>query len=142
MDLVCDALQIDRNELTDFEETNNFHIGATKFVNWIFFIVLNLTLMLVPGYLTLDSEANLHSMIGALLLSFFLPIFIVFLTANMSPIERLIKFGIGYMVYFIMIIVIAGIPHGFNTGFFACILISLATLYFGHKIVKRKDALF
>jgi hypothetical protein len=43
---------------------------ANKLVSTAFLVVLNLLLMTIIGYLTLDTEATLNSRVGALLLSF------------------------------------------------------------------------
>ena len=105
--------------------------NGTTIVNGIFLIILNLSLMFIIGYLTLDSEANFNSRIGALLLSFFLPMFIVFKTKNMGAIERMLKFGVGFIAYIILSLIMVGLPQSFVTGLIPCLVIGLATLFYG-----------
>ncbi len=60
--------------------------------------------MLIIGFLTLDSNANINSRIGALLLSFFIPFFIVLLTQQMNGLERMLKFGTGFLFYIVFLL--------------------------------------
>ena len=93
----------------------------------------------IIGFLTLDSNATINSLFGGILLSFFLPIFIVFFTKNMNGMERMLKFGFGYFAYFILVMVKQGFPTGFVTGLFPCLLISLSVLYFGSELTKKTE---
>ncbi|MBI5914464.1 MAG: hypothetical protein HY842_03745 [Bacteroidetes bacterium] len=104
---------------------------GTTIVNGVFLIVLNLVLMSIIGYLTLDSDANPNSRIGAFLLSFFIPIFIVYKTRNMDAIERMLKFGFGFISYIILSLIMVGFPQAFVTGLIPCLVVALATLYYG-----------
>jgi len=83
------------------EQAQKKSIGAI-IVNGFFLVVLNIVLMMIIGYLTLDSEANINSRIGAYLLSFFIPVFIVLKTRNMNGLERMLKFGFGFIFYIIL----------------------------------------
>ncbi|PXX23726.1 helix-turn-helix domain-containing protein [Arenibacter sp. ARW7G5Y1] len=136
LNLICDVLQIDISELIPNEDsmTNNF--GAL-IINKFFLLALNMVLMGMIGYLTLDSNANLNSRFGGLMLSIFLPYFIVTLTKKMNSKERMFKFG--YIIYFVFIIIKHGFPIGFGTGLFPCLLISLSVLYFGADLIKYLD---
>ena len=137
LNLICDVLEIDIKELTSEGNTiKNNNIG-TKIVNGLFLLALNMILMGIIGFLTLDSNANMNSIFGGVLLSFFLPFFIVFLTKDMNGLERMLKFGFGYFAYFIITLALHGFPIGFVTGLFPCLLISLSILYFGSKLTKR-----
>lgn len=107
---------------------------AITIVNGVFLIVLNLSLMSIFSYLTLDSAANLNSRIGALLLSFFLPAFIVFKTQNISGLKRMLRFGFGFMVHIILSITIIGFPLGFTTCLIPCLVLGLGVLFYGDKI--------
>ncbi len=137
LQLICEALQIDAGELRERRELDKPISLGTKIVNALFLLALNLILMGILGYMTLDSEANTNSRLGGLLLSIFLPMSIVLLTIKMSGIERMLKFGFGFIVYFILVVVSHGFPTGFITGLFPCLLISLAVLYFGQDIIKH-----
>lgn len=138
LNLICDVLQIDITELISAEESRTNNIG-TNIINGFFLISLNMVLMGIIGYLTLDSNANLNSKFGGVMLSFFLPYCIVTLTKKMTGMERMLKFGFGYITYFILIMIMHGFPIGFGTGLFPCLLISLSVLYFGGGLIKYLD---
>ncbi len=140
--LICDVLEIDINEFKKIEvDSNNRNIFDIT-INLVFYILLNLILMFMIGYLTLDSEANFNSRIGAFLLSFFVPVFIVSLTPLMSKKERVLKFGLGYFSYIVMLLSIQGIRQGFQsgirTGLFFCLLIAIGVLYYGNSFIKTE----
>lgn len=134
--LICDVLQIDIKELlVDDNSQNRKNIGK-RIANGLFLVALNFVLMGVVGYLTLDSAANINSRFGGFLLSFFLPFFIVMLTSKMDGLERMLKFGFGYIAYFILMMIMHDFFVGLQTGLFPCILISLTVLYFGSDLKK------
>jgi transcriptional regulator with XRE-family HTH domain len=143
LSLICEALQINVEELID-EENNDGDKSIkikviTAIVNGLFLVALNLVLMLTIGYMTLDSNANLNSRFGGFLLSVFIPFFIVNWTKKMSGLERLIKFGTGFIFYFFFVMAMAGFPRGFVSGLFPCALIFLSVLYFGHVLMKNSN---
>jgi len=138
LSLICDALQLDIAELRIIENEKIIGIGA-KIVNGLFLIALNLVLMGIIGFLTLDSNANMNSRFGGILISIFLPIFIILLTKKMSGIERMLKFGLGYIAYFILVMITHGFPVGFVSGLFPCILLSLSVLCFGQKMIEDRN---
>ena len=139
LNLICNVLEIESQELilnkTSIREKNI----ETKIVNGLFLVALNVVLMGIIGYLTLDSNANTNSVFGGLLLSIFLPFFIVMMTKKLDGMERMLKFGIGYLAYFVLVMVIHGFPTGFTTGLFPCLLISLSVLYFGNELIKGRE---
>ena len=94
-------------------------------------------LMGIIGFLTFDSNSN--SKFGGVLLSIFLPFFIVVFTKKMSGIERMLKFGFGYFAYFILILSKHGFPEGFVSGLFPCLLMSLSVLYFGALLIRKQE---
>ncbi|MBU2905810.1 helix-turn-helix domain-containing protein [Arenibacter algicola] len=138
LNLICDVLQIDISELIPNEDSMTNNIGVL-IINKFFLLALNMMLMGMIGYLTLDSNANLNSRFGGLMLSIFLPYFIVTLTKKMNNKERMFKFGFGYIIYFVFIMIKHGFPIGFGTGLFPCLLISLSVLYFGAGLIKYLD---
>jgi len=136
--LICKVLNIDFNELISkktFISPNNYLVS--KIVNLFFLIMLNLILMALIGYLTLDSNANLNSKIGGLLISIFLPLFIVNFTPHLNGFQRILRFGLGYISYFILVIVIHGFSIGFTTMLFPCLAISLSILNFGSNFYSK-----
>lgn len=139
LNLICDVLEIDTKELMSSENTFKEKNIGEKIVNVLFLLVLNLVLMGIIGFLTLDSNANTNSVFGGYLLSIFLPFFLVVLTNKMSGMERMLKFGFGYIVYFVLVMVSHGFPTGFITGLFPCLLISLSVLYFGNELIKTEN---
>lgn len=140
LNLICNALEIDLQVLQKVTKPNLDLKVGTFIINGLFLALLNLLLMLIIGYLTLDSEANRNSRIGAFLLSFLIPFFIVHLTTKMKGIERILKFGVGYIAYIVMVPSVqgfkAGLGQGFRTGLFLCLLISIGVLFYGKSISK------
>lgn len=110
---------------------------ASVIINAIFLIALNVVLMTITGYLTLDSNANNNSRVGAYLLSFFIPVFIVFKTPKMIGIERMLKFGLGYISYIILAFISLKFPATILTGLAPCLLISLGVLFYGTELLKQ-----
>lgn len=139
LNLICTVLEIDVNELISAKISLNKKSVGIKIVNGLFLLALNLMLMGIIGFLTLDSNANMNSVFGGFLLSIFLPFFIVVLTKKMNGLERMLKFGFGYIVYFVLVIVLHGFSTGFVTGLFPCLLISLSVLYFGNELIKNGE---
>ena len=111
---------------------------GTTIVTVVSFIILNMVLILIFGFLTIDSWANLNSRVGAFILSFFLPFFIVYKTREMADLERLLKFGSGLMIYMMIISIIAGFPHAFTSGLVPSLTIALGMLYYGGKLLERE----
>ena len=109
------------------------------FAEGFFLLILNFVLMGVFGYLTLDSNANFNSRFAAVLLSFLIPIFIVYQTKEMNNLERTLKFGIGFLVYSILVMVLQGFPLGFVSLLFPCFAIALATLFYGKSLVSKLE---
>lgn len=137
LNLICEVLDINLEELLKEKDQTKNNSLETKIVNVFFLIVLNLTLMAVVGYLTLDSEANINSRLGAVLLSFFIPLFIVQKTEKLNGIKRLLKFGSGYLIYLILVIISPGIPKAFVCGLIPCLIVSMAVLYFGKALIRH-----
>ena len=136
--LICDALDL---KIPNFQ-TEIVQNKSSKYIeiffNYFFLLIINLTLMGIIGFITLDSEANLNSRFAGFLLSFFIPIFIVFKTGKMSRNERVLKFGSGFLFYIITSIIFVGFPKAFVTGLMVCLAISLLTLYYG-DLLRTKD---
>ncbi|WP_438962860.1 helix-turn-helix domain-containing protein [Nonlabens sp.] len=101
LELICEALEIEPSRFNNSESLQGNKTLSTKIIHYIFLFFINILLMGVVGYLTLDHDATFHSRIGAYLLSFFIPYFIVFFTQKLPSGERLLKYGMGYLFYFI-----------------------------------------
>lgn len=138
LNLICNVLDINTSELILDENSLREKKAGTKIANGFFLVILNLVLTGIVGFLTLDANANMNSAFGGILLSFFLPFFIVIFTKKMTGIERMLKFGLGYFTYFILVMVIHGFPTGFKTGLFPSLLISLCVLYYGNELIKNR----
>ncbi|PZD78183.1 helix-turn-helix transcriptional regulator [Mesonia sp. K7] len=133
LQLVGNALEIDLiNEIGSSENKMEFYF--TKVMNVIFFIILNIVIIMALGYLTIDSAANTNSRIGAFLLSLFIPYFIVRQTEHMNSMERFLKLGSGLILYFLLFFVLHGFPAGFTSGLFVCIPIFISILFYGNKL--------
>jgi hypothetical protein len=137
--LLCDVLQLNYAELFNKSEKVSTRKNYWKMlINGLFLVILNFTLMGIFGYLTLDSEANLNSKFGGLLLSIFLPLVIAWKTQYMNGLERILKFGSGFLLYIVLVIINLGFPTGFKTGLFICLAIALAIFYYGNKFIELK----
>lgn len=123
------------------EKIKSSKSSANTIVKGIFLFVLNLILMSITGYLTIAAGANFNSRIAAILLSFLIPYFIVTKTYYMNGIERMLKFGFGFLVYFVLAVVrsfaVGNLLSFFIEGLIPCVLISLAVLYYGDSIISR-----
>lgn len=135
LSLICEVLHIDSEELLISNNDGAKNRMGTLIVNGIFLIVLNLILTSIVGYLTAAAGTNLNSRFGAFLLSFFIPVFIVNMTPKMHGIERMLKFGTGFIAYLAMILIL-GIIRGLETFLIPCLVLSLAILFFGRKLVR------
>ena len=109
---------------------------AQLFIHGVFLLVLNIVFMSITGFLTLDSAANVNSRIGAYLLSFFLPFFIVFITPKMDGMERMLKFGTGYIFYIVLALIMVKFGAVMRSGLLPCLLVSLAVLFYGEALLK------
>ncbi len=136
LNLICDVLEINIEELLK-KGTLKKSIGE-KITNWIFLIALNFTLITIFGYLMVDSNANWNSRLGGLLLSIFIPFFIVFLTRKMNGLERILKFGIGFILYIILSIIMIGFQNAIVL-LIPVLLIAISILYYGNTILKLTD---
>lgn len=134
--LICDILEIEiPNSETEIVASKPNQIELI--INYSFLAMINLTLMGIIGWTTLGSEDHLISKFAGFLLSFFIPIFIVFLTNNMSKTERLLKFGSGFLLYIILSIIMVGFPGAFISGLLPCLSLCLITLFYGGKILNH-----
>ena len=136
--LICDVLEINVPKLETDDHKSKINYVEIVF-HYFFLFIINLTLMGIIGWMTLDSEANLNSRFAGFLLSFFIPVFIVFLTPNMKKTERLLKFGTGFLIYIISSIIIVGFSTAFVTALLPCLSICLLTLFYGEIIFNKKN---
>lgn len=135
LELICDALQINLEDIKKSHFESNYRSNLDLMIHGVFLFILNMVLISIIGYLTLDSAANINSRFGGVLASFFVPAFIVFFTPKMTGKIRLLKFGFGYFTYFLLVIALLGFPIGFTTWLFPCLLISVTVLYFGSDVL-------
>ncbi len=119
-------------------ELSHKNLIGTTVVSVVSFIVLNLVLMAIFNFLTIDSFANINSRVGALILSFFIPFFIVYKTMKTPELERLLKYGFGFMIDIILIVIIAGFPEGITSALIPCLTIALGVLYYGGKLISTE----
>lgn len=136
LSVLCEVLQLEMEELQRSEISIKVKGWDSKIINGIFLGVLNLAMMTVFGYLTLDTDANLNSRIGAILLSIFIPLLIVAKTQQMDRVKRLFHFGTGFLIYIILAVVLLGFPEAFVTGLIPSLTIALAVLYYGNWLTN------
>ena len=137
LNLICNALEMEIDDVIVRDKSVMENRIISKVVEIIFLTLLNMILMMIFGYLTIDINAQTNSVIGGLLLSIFLPFFIVFFTQRMGSLERLLKFGSGFIVYFFLFLFLHGFPKGFVSGLYPCLLICVTVLYFGDVLTKH-----
>jgi transcriptional regulator with XRE-family HTH domain len=139
LNFICEVLEINLKDLQSIEKQNRKKTLIKIIMDAAFLIPLNIVLMSITGYLTLDSEANLNSRIGAFLLSFFIPFFIVIKTKKMSGIERMFKFGTGFIAYIIIALFSIRFQATILTGLIPCLIIALGVLYYGKELIKPAE---
>ena len=77
LDLVCKALGMDVSQIPKGSPQETITTNYLDVIlDYIFLIVIYLTLMGIVGYMTLDSNASLNSLFAGLLLSFFIPVYL------------------------------------------------------------------
>src|SRR5690606_9803538 len=134
LNLLCNALQLNISEFqVESQQKNNF---GTALMNVASLIFLNLVLMTIFGFLTLDSNANINSKIAAILLSLFIPYFIVIQTPLLSGLQRVFRFGTGLISYLILVAVKNNFPQDLLLGFYPSLLLVICILYYGNVIIK------
>jgi transcriptional regulator with XRE-family HTH domain len=136
LELICSVLDLNVEEILDKGTEEKRKDYGILIINVFFLFVLNFALMGIYGYLTLASGASINSRLGAYLLSFFIPIFIVWKTPKISGMERMLKFGTGLIFYILVVLVNVGFPTGFVTGLLGCLVIALGVLFYGNAIIK------
>ena len=115
-------------------ETTRTTTIAEKTIHFFFLAALNLAMTALVSYLTLDSAANLNSRVGAVLLSFLLPYFIVSKTSHLTGSQRLLRFGAGFFADAVMACIIVGIPQSFVSFLLPCLVLGMGVLFYGNKI--------
>lgn len=139
LNLISGVLDLEYDALVSKVQGKKGRSLAELFAEGFFLLILNFVLMGVYGYLTLDSHANLNSKFAAIPLSFLIPFFIVHHTAGMHRLERTLKFGMGFILYFILVIALHGFPLGFGSLLFPSFGISLAVLYYGNHLLRNEQ---
>lgn len=139
LELICKVLDLNVEELLAGMKISDKKSYWDLAVNGIFLVVVNIIEMTIFGFLTLDSNANLNSRLGALLLAVLLPLFIVLKTKDMGGLERMIKFGAGLIAYYFLVMVIPGFKAGIGTFLFPVIIIFLAILFYGRILLRMFD---
>ncbi|EMR01336.1 helix-turn-helix domain-containing protein [Cesiribacter andamanensis] len=131
LSLLCNVLELDVQELQTTELPNKPMVWHGHLLKVFFLALLNLGMMAIIGYLTLDSAATLNSRVGALLLSICLPLLVVYKTPHLEAATRVLYYGTGFFMYMLLAIAFVGVPEAFVTGLIPCLSLALAVLYFG-----------
>jgi transcriptional regulator with XRE-family HTH domain len=138
INLICEALQLDQNELKSQIENNEFGHFAYRLVNGMFLILLNIIIASVIIYLTVYDDANLFSRIGAFFLSIFFSYFIVLQAPISSGLMRLVKFGPGFISVIIFSLFQIKIAISIFSGAIPFSIIGLYILFYGDAIKLKK----
>ncbi len=138
LNAIYEVLQIDSEVFSDHTKEKGLRI-ARLMIGGVFLIALNISMMALFGFLTLDTSANWNSRLGALLLSVFIPIVIVFYTKGMNGLTRVLKFGTGMTIYMVMALILLTFPEpiALMKVLVPSIIIYLAILYYGNTILAR-----
>lgn len=135
--LLCSALGLNidslHNQLKPKKEVHH------KVINFTFLIILNFLMMFLIGFLTIDSEANLNSRIGAFLLSILIPYFIVLKTEHLEPSKRVMKYGTGFILYIVLATSITNFAAPVVFYLVPFLLIAIAILFYGNSFVKPRN---
>ncbi len=139
LNAICEVLQIDLADILPFNNRTNENKIVRILIEGVFLIALNIALMAVLGFLTLDTAANRNSRLGAYLLSIFIPICIVLFTTKMSSLVRVLKFGTGLIIYMVLAFILLTFPEpiAIMKGLIPSIIIYLAILYYGKQILEK-----
>ncbi len=132
LNLMSEALGLTPGELQIKDEAQKkpWH---ELLAGYLFLIPLNIVLMIVPGYLCLHLDATTNSRVGAVLLGFFIPWFVVSKTRQTAATLRLLKYGAGYMAYIVIALIQIGFIRSIGTFLLPVLLLSLAVLYYGDR---------
>ena len=137
LNLICDVLEINVEELLKTQCPKKTLVE--NITNLTFLVLTNIIIISIIGYLILDSQANWNSRLGGFLFCLFMPYFIVSLTRNMKRTERVLKFGLGFVLYIILANIITEF-HGIVVFVLTpSLLIAFSILYFGNSIIKLSD---
>lgn len=122
--LIDNVLQIDSTSTNK----RSFNI-----IQIFYLLIINFGLLTIYGFLTVDSEANFNSKVGAMVLSIFISLFIVRQTQKMRGFERLMKYGIIVIIYFLFIwLKTSGEVYG--SGLLTVSIISSFVLFYGDRL--------
>jgi len=134
--MICDALEISVEEFVGDKNKNS--TWGNQILDLFFLILFNLLLVSILGFLTIDSEANLNSRIGAFVLSITIPYLIVLKTNTLNGLERFYKFGLSFIAYLILANILTDFDSAVILYLSPTLLISISILYFGNQIVGIK----
>jgi len=115
-------------------EQTRTHSISRKILSIVGLIIFNLGMMMLIGVLTLDSFANQNSRLGGYVISFLLPYLIVLKTPDLTTKSRLLKYGSGFILYVMLILIRVDIIHALKSGVLPCLLISIAVLVLSPKL--------
>ena len=138
INLICEALEIDQNDLKSQVEKGDSASLIQKLINSIFLLFFNLTIASLIIYLTVYDSANIYSRIGAFFLCILLPYFIVSRTRNSKSHLRLIKFGTGFILLNVFLLFQVKLSTTIFSGAIPFLIIGLAVLFYGNYIPIKK----
>jgi len=132
---IADVLGIHKQKLQNKEDDSLW----IKVINAIGILLLNLGIVVTFGYLVVDSNANFNSLVGALILSIFMPITIYFYTKHMKKEERLLKFSWGLWLYALLVTISHGYRVIFGHGLIYVVLLFSVTIYLVAKFDRSEN---
>lgn len=133
---LCEVLQLDMADVQTKHPSKKENKWGSLMLNGLFVGVLNLAMMAIFGFLTLDTAANMNSRVGAYFLSIFMPLLVVAFTQHLPPTKRVLLFGGGFFGYILLAIVMVGFPEAFVKGLIPSLTIALTVLYYGNGLLN------
>jgi transcriptional regulator with XRE-family HTH domain len=124
--------------IDDFQKEKASKTIVQKLIYSVGYIIINLCLVFIFGYLIMDSNANFNALFGAFVLSISLPFLILHYTKNLIKEERLLKFGIGLWLYVILFAILHGPVVVFGKGLIYPVVIYSVVLF---VLGKREEQL-
>ncbi len=138
LNMVCEVLDIKIEDIIEQTNDSDKSTLILKSINILFIVIINILIITIFGFLTIDLNSNMNSKVAAIVLSFFLTFFIVYKTQKISKLNRLLKFGIGLFFYTILISTKVSFPSLLMTGLLPSLLIVLGTLFYGDELLNKK----
>lgn len=137
LNLILNHLEIDYSHWEESIAGQDRTLGRT-ISNVIYLALINTALVLIFGFLTLDSHANLNSRTGALIIALVVAVLINQNTRESGGIKRVLSYASGLILYCITTIGIHGFPMSWVTNLVPSVLIFIFLLNMRMPFLKNE----